>query len=261
VNWPPEETMTSAQRKLKRGIEHVRTLLDEVRSYEAADAYVFDFEREIRTETEAVYRCFAERKLAMPMHWPLLAGEAIQNLRAALDHLVYEKSGGRSSTSFPIFTDRKEYEEKAPGRLKGVSEEVRNQIAEFQPFRFMPEDASHHSLAQLSALSNRDKHKVLSTVASAVTREGVGIPDGVKLKWDDYGTHKELGAGRRQISTFVVHAQGDVEDVNVEPHFSYEVRIEGRPIGVLKGVGHEVFRVMAEIETGGKLSPFAPFPL
>jgi hypothetical protein len=183
VNWPAEETMTSAQRKLKRGIEHVRTLLDEVRSYEAADAYVFDSEREIRSDTEAIYRCFADRKVAMPMHWALLAGEAIQNLRAAIDHLVYEKSGGRSSTSFPIFTDRREYEERAPGRLKGGPEEVRTQIAEFQPFRFMPEDSRHHPLAQLSSLSNRDKHRVLSTVASAVTREGVGIPEGVDLRW------------------------------------------------------------------------------
>jgi hypothetical protein len=253
--------MTSAQRKLQRGIEHVRTLLDEVRSYEKADAYLFSSEREISSETEVVYRCFATRQVAMPMHWPLLAGEAIQNLRSALDHLVYEKSGGKNSTSFPIFTDRKEYEEKAPGRLKGVPEEIRAQIAEFQPFRFMPEDARHHPLAQLSSLSNRDKHRVLSTVASAVAREGVGIPEGVDLKWDDPGSHKELGEGRQQISTFVARAEGSVEDVAVEPIFSYEVRIERRPIGVLKGIGHEVHRVMAEIETGGNLDPFAPFPL
>jgi hypothetical protein len=175
VKWTHEESMTSAQRKLKRGIEHVRTLLDEVRSYEKTDAYLFSSEREISSETEVVYRCFATRQVAMPMHWPLLAGEAIQNLRSALDHLVYEKSGG--STSFPIFTDRRKYEEKAPGRLRGVPEEARAQISEFQPFRFTPEDARHHPLAQLSSLSNRDKHRVLSTVASAVAREGVGIPE------------------------------------------------------------------------------------
>jgi hypothetical protein len=188
----------------------------------------------------------------MPMHWPLLAGEAIQNLRSALDHPVYEKPCARSSTSFPIFTDRSEYEEKAPGRLKGVSEEIKDRIAGFQPFRFMPEDADHHPLAQLSLLSNRNKHKVLSTVASA---------KGVHLEWDEHGTHKELCEGRRQISTFLVRAESGVEGVTVETLFSYEVRIEGRPIGVLKGIGHEVYRVMAEIETGGNPDPFAAFPL
>jgi hypothetical protein len=261
MSWPSKETMTSAQRKLKRGIEHVRTLLGEVRSYEEADAYLFSTEREIRSENEAVYSCFSNRQVAMPMHWPLLAGEAIQNLRAALDYLVYEKSGGRSSTSFPIFTDRKEYEEKAPGRLEGVAEEVRDQIAEFQPFRFMPEGAEHHPPAQLSSLSNRDKHRVLSTVASAVTREGIGMPDGVDLDWKEFGTHKELGTGRQQISTFVVRAEDGIDEMSVETFFSYEIRIEGRNIGTLRGIGQSVYRAIAEIDTGEKLDPFAPFPL
>jgi hypothetical protein len=212
-----EEAMTSAQRKLKRGIEQVRTLLDEVRSYEKASAYLFSSEREIRSETEAVYRCFATRQVAMPMHWPLLAGEAIQNLRSALDHLVYEKSGGKSSTSFPIFTGRNEYEGKAPYSAP-LQAPLRERVSEF--------------------------------------------PKGVHLKWDDHGTHKELGEGRQQISTFAVRATGGgVEDVTVETLFSYEVRIEGRPISTLKGIGHEVYRVMTEIETGGKLDPFAPLLL
>jgi hypothetical protein len=79
---------------------------------------------------------------------------------------------------------------------------------------------------------------------------------GIRLKWDDYGTHKELGERRQKISTFVVRAEDGVKDVTVEPLFSYEVRIEGRPIDVLKGTGHEVYRVMAEIEIGGQLDPF-----
>lgn len=57
-----------------------------------------------------------------------------------------------------------------------------------------------------------------------------------------------------------MRAEG-VEEVTVETLFSYEVQIEGRPIGVLKGIGHEVYRVMAEIETNGNLDPFAAFPL
>jgi len=51
------------------------------------------------------------------------------------------------------------------------------------------------------------------------------------------------------------------EVVTVETLFSYEVRIEGHPIGVLRGIGCEVYRVMAEIETDGNLDPFAAFPL
>lgn len=261
MNWPPEETLTSAQRKLKRGVEHVRTLCREADAFEDGEAYRFESERELRTAHEAEYRCFAVRRKEMPTHWPLLAGEAIQNLRSALDHLVYEKSGRNRRTQFPIFTDHCEFQVLAPRKMKGVPESVRTSIEEAQPYRRMPEDASHHPLTQLSALSNLDKHRVLTTFISAVTHEGVGVPEGTDLTWLDIATNKRLGAGKTEISKFVVRAEGEVKDVKVEPMFSYEVRIEGRPVATLKWIANQIYRIMAEVDTGKKLPVFAPYPL
>lgn len=262
MNWTvPEEQMTSAQRKLKRGVEHVRTLCGEADAFEDGKAYLFESEREPRAPQEIVYRCFAVQQRAMPHHWPLLAGEAMQNLRSALDHLIYEKSGGNRRTQFPIFTDACEFQVLGRRYMKGVPEGVRASIEEAQPYRHMKEDAAHHPLAQLSALSNLDKHRMLATVVSAVTNEGVGIPDGVNLTWEEYGTNKRLGAGKAQISKFVVRTEAETKEVHVEPMFSYEVRIEGRPVGTLKWIANNVYRVMAEVDTGEKLSIFAPYPL
>lgn len=261
MNWPPEETLTSAQRKLKRGVEHVETLRREADSFEDGKAYLFESERELRSPHEAEYRCFAVQRKKMPVHWPLLAGEAIQNLRSALDHLVYEKSGGNRRTQFPIFTDRCEFQVLASRKMKGVPEAVRAKIEEAQPYRFMPHDAAEHPLAQLNSLANLDKHRVLTTFASAVTHEGVGLPEGAKVTWKDIASNKPLGAGKTQISTFVVSTEGEVKDVNVEPLFSYEVRIEGRPVATLKWIANQIYRVMAEVDTGEKLPIFAPYPL
>lgn len=261
MNWPPEEILTSAQRKLKRGIEHLQTLCRETDAFEDGKAYLFESERELRSEQEAVYRCFAVPRKAMPHHWPLLAGEAIQNLRSALDHLVYEKSGGNRRTQFPIFTDPCEFQVLAPRKMKGVSEAVRAMIEEAQPYRNTPEDAAYDQLAQLSSLSNLDKHRVLTSFVSAVTHEGVGVPEGTDLNWIDIATNKRLGAGKAEISSFVVRTEGEVKDVNVEPMFSYEVRIEGRPIDTLKWIARRVYSVMAEIDTGEKLPMFAQYPL
>lgn len=261
MGWPPEETLTSAQRKLKRGVEHVRTLCSEADAFEDGKAYFFESERELRSPQEVVYRCFAVQKREMPSHWPLLAGEAIQNLRSALDHLVYEKSGNNRRTQFPIFTDRCEFQVLAPRKLKGVPESVRARIEEAQPYRDSQENIVYHPLAQLSSLSNLDKHRVLTTFVSSVTHEGVGVPDGVDLTWEDIATNKRLGAGKAQISKFVVRAEREIEDVHVEPMFSYEVRIEGRPVATLKWIANQLYRVMAEVDTGEKLSIFAPYPL
>jgi hypothetical protein len=261
VGWPPEETLTSAQRKLKRGIEHVQTLCGETSAFEEDKAYLFEAERKARSTQEVEYLCFAVQRRAMPNHWPLLAGEAVQNLRSALDHLVYEKSGGNRRTQFPIFIDPAEFQARAGRKLEGVPEAVQAKIEEAQPYRLMPEHAAQHPLAQLSSLSNLDKHRVLATVVSAVTHEAVGIPHGVKLTWEDYASNKRLGAGKAHISTFVVRTEGEIEEVDVETFFSYDVRIEGRAVGTLKWIGNQVYRVMAEVETGEPLSPFAPYPL
>jgi len=47
----------------------------------------------------------------------------------------------------------------------------------------------------------------LAAVVSAVTREGVGVPHGVDLTWEEYATNKQLGTGKAHISTFVVRAR------------------------------------------------------
>lgn len=261
MGWPPEETLTSAQRKLKRGIEHVRTLCEETAAFEEDEAYHFESEREIRSPEHVLYRCFAVQQKPMPLHWPLLAGEAVQNLRSALDHLIYEKAGGNGRTQFPIFTSPEDFKSHASAMMKGVPDPVRTAIEKVQPYRHMPGEAAHDPLAQLRTLSNHDKHRMLATVLSAVTREGVGLPDGVDLTWEDYATNKKLGEGKAQISTFVVRTEGKAMDVRVEPMFSYEVRIEGRPVAALKWLGNHIYRTVAEIDTGEPLSMFAPYPL
>jgi hypothetical protein len=261
VEWPPEDVLTSGQRKLKRGIEQVKTLCGEAQAFEDDEAYVFETERKARSPQEIEYRCFAVQRKTMADHWPLLAGEAIQNLRAALDHLVYEKSGGNRRTQFPIFTDRCEFQVLGKRYMKGVPKGVWAFIEEAQPYRFMPQDAAHHPLAQLSALSNLDKHRVLAAVVSAVTHEAVGKPREVELTWEEYASNKRLGAGKAHISTFVVRGEAEAVDMDVEPMFSYEVRIEGRPLGVLRGIGHTVYKTFWEVDREQRMTGAEPFPL
>jgi hypothetical protein len=82
----------------------------------------------------------------------------------------------------------------------------------------------------------------------------VGIPDGVKLTWVDPATNKRLGPGKAEISTFTARSEGEIEAVTVEPMFSYEARIEKWPVDTLAWIGNHVYRVMAEIDRGEKLS-------
>ena len=254
-------TPTSAQRKFMRGVDQVRRLLGEADAFENCDAYVFRTEVEARSTHAITYQSFAVERKAPSDEWPLLAGEAIQNIRSALDHMVYAASGGQSRTQFPIFTDPVEFEKKAPGMLVGVPDSVRETIEKAQPYRDYPPDPAQTMLEQLRVLSNLDKHRTLATVVSAVHREGVGTQTGVNISWQKHGTNRPLGSGETHVSTFTATSESDPSSLDVEPLFAYEVRIEGRPLSYLKGIVHDVYPVLVECETGVPLSPFAPYPL
>jgi hypothetical protein len=83
----------------------------------------------------------------------------------------------------------------------------------------------------------------------------------VSIAWEKYGTDQPLGSGETHVSTSVVSSESELVEMDVDPIFAYEVRIEGRPLDVLKGVVHEAYPVLVECETGEPLSPFAPYPL
>jgi hypothetical protein len=116
-------------------------------------------------------------------------------------------------------------------------------------------------LEGLRVPSNRDKHRTLATIASAVQHEGVGTRADVEIEWEKYGTGQPLGSGETHVSTFVARSKAGLSPADVEPFLAYEVWIEGRPLDVLKGIVHEVYPVLVECETGKPLSPFEQYPL
>lgn len=252
---------SSHWRKLARGIEQVEALCGEAVAFKNDDAYTFEKEIESRTAQEVMYRCFAVQRKPVPPDWPLRSGEAIQNLRSSLDHVVYKASGERSRAQFPIFIDACEFQVYGGRMLRGVPASMRAAIEWSQPYIRMPDAPTQDALALLRTLSNHDKHRALATVATSVQTEGAGVPDGANLRWKEFATNRPLGAGKAHISTIVVTFEQEAEQVDVETFFSYEVSIEGRPFDHLEWIANEVFRVVSECESGKKLSPFASYPI
>ena len=224
--------------------------MTEVDAYEHGDAYVFRADVESSSAHEITFRCFAVEREAPPEEWPLLAGEAIQNLRSSLDHVVYAASGGEDRTQFPIFTDTGKFNEKAPGMLQGVPESVRATIEKAQPYHDFPPAPAQAMLEQLRVLSNLDKHRTLTTIASAVVREGVGTLEDVTITWHKYATERPLGSGETHIPTFTASSGAGVGELDVEPLFGYEVRIERRPLNVFKGILHDNDPIMVQSREG-----------
>ncbi len=255
----PEQS--SAARKFARGVEQVRTLLTEVSSYENRNAIAFSSELERPGPNQILLRSFAAEREAQPEHWPLLAGEAVQNLRAALDHSVYAASGGEERTQFPIHKSAEAFAACPSSWLKGVPEATVAAIERSQPYHLAPQKPTAEPLYVLRELSNADKHRVLATVTTAVQHEAIGIGEGIEGHFEEVATGQPLGPARRQISLYRATRQSTIGADELEPMFTYEVLLEGMRFSILKGIVDRVFQILTEIETGKLPSPFAPYPL
>ena len=262
-----DDSLSSAQRKLAWGVEGVKTLQAEADSYRGRQAYVFDTEREARSPHEVQFRCFATEIEAPPDHWPLAAGDAIQNIRSALDHCVWAawkvanpNAADGNHTQFLLLTDPDDWK-RQKRRLEGVPEPVRALVKRSQPYNRWQQAPASDTLAILARLSNSDKHRALRVVAAAVMFEMVGVPDGVKLEQWKPATGKRLGEGRAEVASFVAVSNREFDPMQVSPDFTYDVTIEGMSLDMLKGFVHDVFEIVVEAETGSRPHPFATYPL
>jgi hypothetical protein len=145
--------------------------------------------------------------------------------------------------------------------LQGVPQPMRALIEETQPYRTLPDGPQFDALERLRTLSNIDKHRTLATVVSAIQMEYVGVGEGVTIAWDEYATNKPLGDGKTYISSFTATSETEIKEMDVNPGFTYQVRIEEMPLDILVGIARRVFETITACETGQLPHPFALYPI
>ena len=165
--------------KIERAQEHVNTLEREIAAYREGRHYEFagDFDSKPK-------HCLVRFHLLEhpEERWGVILGDVAHNYRSALDHIAWQlvkRYGGRGGrqTKFPIYAKESDYIDwRAPRRacdprgkwsdpFEGVDEEIVALIESFQPYR---REGENDPLAILSAISNRDKHRLLLPTVVAV---------------------------------------------------------------------------------------------
>ena len=99
----------------------------------------------------------------VPMEIAIVAGDAVHNLRSALDHLAYQlvlANGNKPNrkTDFPIFKDASDYEKNCVERTEGMSQKALARIGEAKPYK-----GGNDTLWRLHKLDIIDKHRLLFT--------------------------------------------------------------------------------------------------
>lgn len=107
----------------------------------------------------------------LPARWSLDIGDAVQNVRAALDYLAYElvalESGGSycERTQFPIAWEPNEHSPRDKETIDRLGPHWQV-IEQFQPYG-RPPDIFSAALGVLHDYSNQDKHRLLVPVSVA----------------------------------------------------------------------------------------------
>jgi len=198
--------------------------------------------------------------------WGILLGDAIHNLRSALDHVVWqlvllnEKTPGRHN-QWPMCRSREQYvEARKRGRdsvkdecLRGVADKPLAVIDGLQPYRAGAR-MDEHFLLPLSPLSNVDKHQVIQA-GFLGTQD---FPEGFLARNEDVGDVLQgtSVAGPLEKDAYIVDCTVEITGPNPQ------VKMHGN-LTLVVGFGEEGFALNAigemALKIGETIELFQPF--
>ena len=168
MSQPTSDKLLSARLKVERAKQHIADLEVATRAFLDSNPYEVRAKDDPQTG-QLVYEVVSVRDASTCI--PLAAGEAIQQLRSALDHLAYQlfQTGAylqgvkEREVYFPIFETSKAKSEFL-GTRKGTRKDVIDTIDEIEPYK----GGKGHRLWVLNRLNNIDKHRQLLVAGAGV---------------------------------------------------------------------------------------------
>src|SRR5687768_2636861 len=134
----PAERLSRVRVKIERANQHIRDLDARVNTFRAEpNLFVTEKDSESR---EVCYRIKPD--LELPDDFSCLIGDAVHNLRTALDHLVWHLVDANTGTDrkpykrqeFPFYVSRTEYETFKDRKVKGVPKGAIDLIDQIKPY-------------------------------------------------------------------------------------------------------------------------------
>ncbi len=221
--------------KIARANEHLQSLEEELGRYYATYPAEFVPDPEIyRDESGAQYVFGSIKVESPPPSLAIIMGDVLQNLRTALDYLVWElvctnKEIPGKHNAFPICRTQNDFMSQL-GRncLLGVHPDAIAEVARLQPY-FDGSDVDKSFLWTLNEFTNINKHRrVLLTNLKAVP-----IPPGIATAQDAKGfTHAQINPPAPDIDTKAGPVPIVDGKVQMNPTFmAYVIFAEGPPKG------------------------------
>lgn len=253
IRFEAPHQLHGCQLKLDRAYEHTDTLNHAVEGF--LRRHPHEVVVELKTETRE-YIGWMKVRETPPRRWSIIAGDAIHNMRSALDHLVYQLAlaNGKSTSglSYPVLTEdpcSPEASKRSRDIWGTLTERIHPDdlaiIERTQPYN-RPDSSDRDPLLMLSRLSNWDKHRQLHLAASVMTRSEFGFEAvrDVELGDADFGHYGPFKHGTI-VAVCPCRFTGTNPQVDVNGQLSYGVAFaEGGPDGV---EGREIIQVLTRL--------------
>jgi hypothetical protein len=165
---PTPDKLYSARLKIERAKQHIADLQRATQVFFATEPYKIGAKHDPQTRKLICYLVSVED---VPPNITLIAGDAIQTLRSALDQLAYQlflagspqPGASAKHVYFPVFGDATKYKTGKPGKVKGMRQDAIKAIDAIEPYK----GGKGHQIWVLNELNNADKHRLVFTVGSA----------------------------------------------------------------------------------------------
>ncbi len=161
----------SIEAKIDRAGEHIDALNREIREWAEGDPYSIEAEPKGQSTHHRIY--VRLHRVPDVRRWGLLSGDAVHNMRSALDHLVYTMAIRVSGQDPPpdfnrlqfVILDDPTHWAGQLWHLKPLSDEMRALMESIQPYKATPlERVQYDLLRWLRELDDADKHRAIRPV-------------------------------------------------------------------------------------------------
>jgi hypothetical protein len=164
----------SSRAKLARADEHRKAIEPEIKAFAAGSSVKLRSRHNLKASRGPIrFSWFVEEMTNPPRQWALAAGDAIQNIRAALDHAVWaivvKQKGTKFAEAnymkidFPI-RDRPSRFPRTRLTEIGLPNPAIKVIEDAQPYARQPNAPRDDATWLIGALSNVDKHRLLHVI-------------------------------------------------------------------------------------------------
>lgn len=255
------DRLAGINEKIRRAKQHVNDLESAIRVFLDRQPYRIVSEEQPETGKKLYRVRVAEQP---PKSWATFIGDAVHNLRSALDHLAWqlvEAGGGMpgDQTAFPVGNDVKSLESELARRVHGAHPEAVDAIRRLQPYK----GGNGDLLWRLHRLDIYDKHRLLLAIGAAYRHFALKVK--MELPWKpgqlvEAPTIKIKPADRQfplEDDAIVLSTSMDDEAAKIGYQFTFEVAFSDGEVVQGEPIMATLRQLVVFVESA--IDPFRPF--